>query len=457
MISVFILSFLLSVSCFAQETLRNAIDNGDYPLAKQIVRSGEMEEIYCGNMPPDSALAVYGKIFQKVAEASFAACPSQFSFSYGNTICKNKKEMETCNNVLHYLKTESVNENSNALSHYETVIQNALKTKAYKKTTTEKKDSLVSVPCTKKNFETCKAACIAHADSLKDSLKQALCDSLPEMLVQKKVTVKKPSLLYENLQTDLLDGFYKAPVKLSPIFLNLIEKHAKTLNIPDSLIPNQNYFLHLAEKHKQDSSAIPGAVLFRFCENFGTYVDSVLDSLAFDLHCPVFEYLTDSRDSAVYKVKQIGNTKWIVENLKYKSENSICYDDEEENCKTFGRLYTFDEANTNCPEGFHLANETDWKELENLAGNETPATKISANGSDEFAFSALFAGYANKNKISITIGEGAYFWVQETENDRGVARSFFKGEPGINRISVDKQFLLAARCVQNQAETSNTP
>ena len=140
-----------------------------------------------------------------------------------------------------------------------------------------------------------------------------------------------------------------------------------------------------------------------------------------------------------------------MQNLNYAmEEGSICYDRDDENCKAYGRLYTQEAAKTACPDGFRLATDGDWKMLEVYAGGASEAAvKLRSNGSDDYAFSAMFGGYANKNGISTTIGEGAYFWTEKADGDkRGTARSMFSTDKEVSSISVDKGFYLAVRCVK---------
>ncbi|MCF0217026.1 MAG: hypothetical protein HUK21_11210 [Fibrobacteraceae bacterium] len=449
---------LLSIavtSVFAQEALHTAIDEGDFATAKKMVKNGEIEEIYCGKMPATSAVDVYEKIFKSMPEESFSQCPSQFTYGYGVKVCGNAKAMNTCLQVIDVLLLDAATGNINALETLGNVTKAALKTNAYKKPVKEQVDTTTWVPCPKKGKAKaeCLEKCKIDAVAQNDSAKLASCDLKPEEYKETTIAVSKPSPIYEHLKTGLLEGFWKTPKTSAGKFAELISVNAKALSIADSLIPNMKYVWAWATKHKTDSTALPGSELFRFCAVWNAQVDSVMDSLQFEQHCPVFETFVDARDNSSYKMKDINGTLWFVENLNYATEEgSMCYDREDENCKTYGRLYNQESAKTVCPEGSHLATDDDWKMLEVFAGGASDAAvKLRSNGSDDYAFTAMFGGYANKNGISTIIGEGAYFWTNKDDGDsRGTARSMFSTDAEISSISVDKNFYLSVRCVKDK-------
>ena len=68
--------FCLSVSAFAQDALREAVDAGDVATAQKMVKNGEIEEIYCGKLSATDAVKVYEKIFKAMPDESFASCAS---------------------------------------------------------------------------------------------------------------------------------------------------------------------------------------------------------------------------------------------------------------------------------------------------------------------------------------------------------------------------------------------
>jgi uncharacterized protein (TIGR02145 family) len=123
---------------------------------------------------------------------------------------------------------------------------------------------------------------------------------------------------------------------------------------------------------------------------------------------------TDTRDGKTYRTVKIGKQTWMAANLNYKPEtgNSRCYDDEESNCRKYGRLYDWETAKAVCPAGWHLPSREEWRELvravdtnaqldarwdnDNVAGKKLKSKsgwENKGNGTDEYGFSALPGGY----------------------------------------------------------------
>lgn len=79
---------------------------------------------------------------------------------------------------------------------------------------------------------------------------------------------------------------------------------------------------------------------------------------------------TDDRDGQTYETVKIGNQTWFAENLNYDTEDnfSTCYDNNQTNCFSYGKLYHGDTAQTICPSGWHLASVDEWQELFDYLG-----------------------------------------------------------------------------------------
>ena len=74
--------------------------------------------------------------------------------------------------------------------------------------------------------------------------------------------------------------------------------------------------------------------------------------------------VTDPRDGYRYPVVSIGGLRWFAENLRYRTPDSRCYENDEANCEDHGRLYRLEDALKACPAGWRVPSEDDWRALE---------------------------------------------------------------------------------------------
>ena len=196
------------------------------------------------------------------------------------------------------------------------------------------------------------------------------------------------------------------------------------------------------------------------------------------------ESFTDSRDGQSYDVVKIGDLTWMAENLNYSTEASACPDGDSRNCKRLGRLYTWAEAKTVCPEGWRLPTNADFGTLVAAVFGDAAqshdgepgavSNKVGAalksrdgwfkkgNGSDEFGFNALPAGYRDAvlktDDGTVTggkfdgIGGYAYFWSadEDAENPESNAYYLFllfsSGAASLNAFA--KEDYRSVRCVR---------
>ena len=199
------------------------------------------------------------------------------------------------------------------------------------------------------------------------------------------------------------------------------------------------------------------------------------------IYDPTASTLTDLRDGQVYRTIAIDipakdySEVWMAENLNYRylgptadeDSSSFCYDNDPANCTKYGRLYLWSAAmdsagiikgNTAngcgyysecslsgtvrgvCPKGWHLPSEAEWSALFTAVGGKSAArTKLksasgwnsSGNGTDDFGFSALPAGYRYENGSYYGEGKIAYFW----------SSSFSSSTDNINNDYADRRYL----------------
>jgi uncharacterized protein (TIGR02145 family) len=129
---------------------------------------------------------------------------------------------------------------------------------------------------------------------------------------------------------------------------------------------------------------------------------------------------TDSRDGKKYRTVKIGKLTWMAENLNRATGNSWCYENNESNCKKYGRLYDWNTAMKACPAGWRLPTRDDWNNLVEVAGGDVAGTKLKSktgwNGTDDFGFSALPGGYRSTDGSFYGAGNLGYWW-SATEYD----------------------------------------
>jgi uncharacterized protein (TIGR02145 family) len=132
---------------------------------------------------------------------------------------------------------------------------------------------------------------------------------------------------------------------------------------------------------------------------------------------------TDTRNNEEYKTVQIGDQTWMAENLR-----SLSNDPNEVSCCNYGKLFTIDNLEENCPEGWHLPDTSEWNTLVNLlGGNDIAGGKLKETGEEHWespntgatnssGFTALGAGSANDLNGLKDRKKSAEFWTSTIYN-----------------------------------------
>ena len=222
------------------------------------------------------------------------------------------------------------------------------------------------------------------------------------------------------------------------------------------------------------------------------FAASLFASAAF---CEVsYGSLTDMRDGKTYRTVKIGTQTWMAENLNYAyipDFLSFCYDDSEDSCAKYGRLYTWTAAIDSaavfgeggkgcgfgktcsptypvrgvCPDGWHLPSVAEWNTLKrfvakSLFGDERNFDSVgyalkstsgwldNGNGSDSFGFGALPTGFCDD--CSHSPFEGAYFWsANGYDRDDAWIQGLRYSGTGLSTSNSDKLRVLSVRCVKD--------
>ena len=144
---------------------------------------------------------------------------------------------------------------------------------------------------------------------------------------------------------------------------------------------------------------------------------------------------TDTRDKKTYKTIKIGEQTWMAENLNIETGKSVCYDNNPDNCKKYGRLYDWETAKKACPIGWHLPSEAELDKLISKSASDGKDLRAYSGGKDNYGFSALPGSGDNGN------------WWSSSEN--GSITDLGYGYEGAGLSGFDKNGLASVRCLKD--------
>ena len=151
---------------------------------------------------------------------------------------------------------------------------------------------------------------------------------------------------------------------------------------------------------------------------------------------------------------------WLSDNLTVNSAQSYCYDNAEENCRRYGRLYTWESAQRGCHslgEGWRLPTNDEWRQLakhyggvrdDSEDGGKAAFRALRPGGSSGFMI--LFSGGRAMDGEYARLEAHGFYWTV-SESDSATAWFYNFGQAGyLNRHSDgEKQRAFAVRCVRD--------
>ncbi|WP_458451066.1 fibrobacter succinogenes major paralogous domain-containing protein [Fibrobacter sp.] len=184
--------------------------------------------------------------------------------------------------------------------------------------------------------------------------------------------------------------------------------------------------------------------------------------------------MTDPRTSTFsYRTVEIGNRTWMAENMAWQTTVSFCYGEDSHNCKNYGHLYSWEDAKNLCPDGWSLPSKEEWEELIKSVGDGSAKKagealktnsgwKNDGNGTDEYGFSALPAGYwsnywSDDGVRYFGLEGAAHFWsatATESGSDSayGLKLEFNVDSAWMSEYSVtgEHYYALSVRCILDE-------
>ncbi|MBP5441058.1 MAG: hypothetical protein J6W51_00950 [Fibrobacter sp.] len=172
----------------------------------------------------------------------------------------------------------------------------------------------------------------------------------------------------------------------------------------------------------------------------------------------------DPRDGHTYRIVKIGNHNWLAENLTYKTRGSYCYNDDNDNCHKYGRLYTWKAAMNACPTGWRLPDRKDWNFLSKYLGaSKKNGFRVKQAGQRIcFGNNEMWSPYCEATKSSFNVpgqndahfayedmDKSAFFWTA-TEETTYIANFVTIG--GYNERyaerAIEENNAFSVRCIQ---------
>lgn len=152
--------------------------------------------------------------------------------------------------------------------------------------------------------------------------------------------------------------------------------------------------------------------------------------------------------------------EWTTENLGIDAAESYCYAEREENCRRYGRLYTWSAAQRGCRslgEGWRLPTNEEWQQMAKYFGGVrgdaedggTGAFKALVTGGSS-GFSVTFGGRRSDDGEYARLEAHGFYWTASESAPAtawfynfGQARFLNRHEDGNKRVA------LSARCVRD--------
>lgn len=169
------------------------------------------------------------------------------------------------------------------------------------------------------------------------------------------------------------------------------------------------------------------------------------------------DVFTDVRDGKQYRTVVLGDQEWMAENLNLAESESWCYNDSEEMCSVYGRLYSWESANGVCPEGWHLPTDSEFTGLTDFIGGlDSASYKLksqsdlwaSGSGIDAFGFNVLPAGYYEDGVYSNIRGYADFWTATSANTTESWNRHFDYRNLSLKRGTYTKKAGLSVRCLR---------
>ncbi len=145
--------------------------------------------------------------------------------------------------------------------------------------------------------------------------------------------------------------------------------------------------------------------------------------------------LVDSRDNQEYSIMLIDSVIWMAENLNYQVSESACYNEDDDNCQKYGRLYAWGVAEIACPEGWRLPTSEEFSSAQEKLSNSDEMMNIRGG----IYYAALYS-YLNMDVAG-------YYWTASSSGESS-AVVWSYSDDGFSHRALTKSMKVSVRCVK---------
>lgn len=157
--------------------------------------------------------------------------------------------------------------------------------------------------------------------------------------------------------------------------------------------------------------------------------------------------------------RMLDGKQWMTQNLNVNTAQSYCYDDDERNCRRYGRLYAWESAKRGCQSlgnGWRLPTNDEWRRMAKHYGGVRDDSQDGGKAAfqalvsgDRSGFNVLFGGGRDPDGRYARLAAHGFYWTA-SESDSAHAWLYNFGQARIlNRHSDgEKQRAFSVRCVR---------
>ena len=176
----------------------------------------------------------------------------------------------------------------------------------------------------------------------------------------------------------------------------------------------------------------------------------------------LYDSILTDKDGNRYAVKLFQrNTLWMTANLMLNITDSYCYNNTDDNCKRYGRLYTWVSAQKGCSllgYGWRLPSKEEWQQLAAFYGrNGKDSIEIRKNAFRKLLdinnsqFKAVLGGGRKPDGTYARLEAHGFYWTATEQNDSTAwFANFAKGSQSLyHQPDGEKPWAFSVRCVKN--------